>query len=138
MWNEGIRLSHHSHLITREMLANYNELNQRKKEIELQLDELKKVFNQYFDMAFGKNVKGELAIEDYKLQRQIRMTEKYEQEATVHRLEELNLIDLIQRKPDEAKIKSALNLGLLKDEDLAGCKITNTSQAIYVKNSVGK
>lgn len=126
-------MSNYETFITREMLANYNELNRRKKEIETQLDELKNVFNQYFDMAFGKNVKGELVIKDYKLQRQIRQTEKYEQEATVHRLEELNLMDLIQKKPDEAKIKSAINLGLLKDEDLEGCKITNTSQAIYVK-----
>ena len=115
------------------MLENYNELNLRKKEIEAQLDELKKAFNQYFDMAYGKNLKGELTISDYKLQRQIRVTEKYEQEATVHRLEELNFSDLIQKKPDEAKIKSALSLGLLKDEDLDGCKITSTSQAIYVK-----
>lgn len=115
------------------MLANYNELNRRKKEIETQLDELKKVFNQYFDMAFGKNEKGELTVNEYKLQRQIRITEKYEQVSTVHRLEELNLMDLIQKKPDEAKIKSALNLGLLMDEDIEGCKIINTSQAIYVK-----
>ncbi|KAB2330517.1 hypothetical protein F7731_19775 [Cytobacillus depressus] len=116
------------------MLANYNDLNQRKKEIETQLDELKKVFNQYFDMAFGKNVKGELTVNDYKLQRQIRITEKYEQEATVHRLEELSLMDLIQKKPDEAKIKSALHLGFLKEEDLEGCKTINMSQAIYIKS----
>lgn len=137
MWNEGIRVGNQNTFITREMLANYDELNRRKKEIEIQLDELKKAFNQYFDMAFGKNVKGELVIDDFKLQRQIRITEKYEQEATVHRLEELNLMDLIQKKPDESKIKSAINLGLLKDEDLAGCKIINTSQAIYVKNADG-
>ncbi|MEH7121728.1 hypothetical protein V7122_12670 [Bacillus sp. JJ1532] len=124
--------------ITREMVANYNELNRRKKEIEMQLDELKKAFNQYFDMAFGINAKGELTIDDYKLQRQIRITEKYEQEATVHRLEELNLMDLIQKKPDEAKIKSALNLGFLKDEDLEGCIIKNTSQALYVKYADSK
>lgn len=127
-----------SHLITKEMLANYNDLNRRKKEIEAQLDELKKVFNQYFDMAFGKNVKGEVAISDYQLQRQIRVTEKYEQDTTVHRLEELNLTDLIEKKPDEAKIKAALNLGLLKEEDLEGCKIINTSQAIYVKRTETK
>lgn len=120
------------------MLANYNDLNRRKKEIEAQLDELKKVFNQYFDMAFGKNVKGEVAISDYQLQRQIRVTEKYEQDTTVHRLEELNLTDLIEKKPDEAKIKAALNLGLLKEEDLEGCKIINTSQAIYVKRTETK
>ncbi|MBS4191980.1 hypothetical protein KHA94_17585 [Bacillus sp. FJAT-49705] len=120
------------------MLVHYNELNFKKKEIESQLDELKKVFNQYFDITIGKNAKGEMIINDYKLQRQVRTTEKYEQEATVHRLEELNLTDLIQKKPDEAKIKSALNLGLLKDEDLEGCKTINTTQAIYVKHLESK
>ncbi|QED49998.1 hypothetical protein FSZ17_04560 [Cytobacillus dafuensis] len=125
-------------MITREMLVHYNELNFKKKEIESQLDELKKVFNQYFDITIGKNTKGEMIISDYKLQRQVRTTEKYEQEATVHRLEELNLTDLIQKKPDEAKIKSALSLGLLKDEDLEGCKTINTTQAIYVKHLESK
>ncbi|WP_260631128.1 hypothetical protein [Bacillus sp. S/N-304-OC-R1] len=127
-----------SHLITREMLSNYNELNLRKKEIEAQLDELKKAFNQYFDMVFGENMKGELIISDYKLQRQIRVTEKYKQDTTVHRLEELNMTDLIQKKPDEEKIKSALNLGLLKEEDLEGCKLINKGQAIYVKRTETK
>ncbi|MBY0122252.1 hypothetical protein H0173_09980 [Bacillus sp. S/N-304-OC-R1] len=120
------------------MLSNYNELNLRKKEIEAQLDELKKAFNQYFDMVFGENMKGELIISDYKLQRQIRVTEKYKQDTTVHRLEELNMTDLIQKKPDEEKIKSALNLGLLKEEDLEGCKLINKGQAIYVKRTETK
>ncbi|WP_409304208.1 hypothetical protein [Peribacillus sp. SCS-155] len=120
-------------LITKEMLARYIELARQKKEIENQLDEMKKVFNRYFDMSAGKNVKGEAVIDGYKLQRQIRNIEKYDQEVTVKRLEELNLLDLIQKKPDEAKIKSALNLNLLKEEDLRDCIIKNSSQAIIVK-----
>ena len=119
--------------ITREMLSHYQELNDRKKEIEQKLDELKKIFNDYFDLSVGQNVKGEIVISDYKLQRQIRMIEKYAQEETVNKLEKLNLMDLIQKKPDEAKIKSALNLGLLQEADLKDCKIINSSQAIYVK-----
>ena len=115
------------------MLSHYQELNDRKKEIEQKLDELKKIFNDYFDLSVGQNVKGEIIISDYKLQRQIRMIEKYAQEETVEKLEELNLMDLIQKKPDEAKIKSALNLGLLQEADLKDCKIINSSQAIYVK-----
>lgn len=126
-------MSHAIHLITGDMLSRYQELNQKKKEIEEQLDELKKVFNHYFDISVGPNVKGEITINDYKLQRQIRTTEKYLQEETVKRLEELNLMDLIQKKPDEGKIKSALSLGLLKEEDLKECKMINCTQAIYVK-----
>lgn len=121
-------------LITSEMLSNYHQLNLKKKEIEAQLNELKLAFNQYFDMSVGKNTKGDLNIGDYKLQRQVRITEKYNQAITVNRLEELNLEDLIQKRPDEEKIKSALNLGLLKEEDLEGCKIIQSSQAIYVKH----
>jgi len=126
-------MSEANYMITREMLSRYQELNQRKKEIEQQQDELKRIFNDYFDISFGQNVKGEITVSDFKLQRQIRMTEKYVQEDTVKRLEELNLRDLIQKRPDEEKIKSALTLGLLKDEDLKDCKIINSTQAIYVK-----
>lgn len=115
------------------MVANYHELNLKKKEIETELNELKKAFNQYFDMAVGKNARGDMIIGDYKLQRQVRVAEKYEQEDTVNRLEELNFLDLIQKKPDEEKIKAALHLGLLKETDLEGCIKSSTSQAIYVK-----
>lgn len=121
------------YFITKEMIVQYDELNQKKKEVEKELEKLKKAFNQYFDIAVGKNVKGELNISGYKLQRQIRTSEKFEQDETVKRLEELKLTDLIQKKPDEVKIKSALNLGLLKETDLEGCVKLNYSQAIYVK-----
>lgn len=120
-------------VITREMLAHYLELHHKKKEVETELEELKRAFNDYFDLSVGKNAKGEMVLRDYKLQRQIRKTEKFKQEQTVKRLEELNLLDLIQKKPDEGKIKSAIQLGLLHEEDLEGCKTVNSSQAIYVK-----
>lgn len=116
------------------MLAHYLELNKRKKEIEAELEELKKTFIQYFDESVGKNVKGEVLIREFKLQRQIRKIEKYDQETTLKRLEELNLNDLIKKSPDEKKIKSAIDLGILQEEELKDCKIVNTSQAIYVKN----
>lgn len=121
-------------VLTKEMLAHYLELNKKKKEIESELEELKKTFIQYFDESVGKNIKGEVLIRDYKLQRQIRKIEKYDQETTLKRLEELNLNDLIKKSPDEKKIKSAIDLGLLKEEELEDCKIVNISQAIYVKN----
>ncbi|MFE8699332.1 hypothetical protein ACFYKX_01715 [Cytobacillus sp. FJAT-54145] len=120
-------------MITKEMLVQYDELNRKKKEIENQLDDLKKVFNAFFDISVGKDEKGEIEVDEYKLQRQIRTTEKFEVELTVQRLEELKMMDLILKKPDEVKIKSALNLGLLKEQDLEGCIKVSSSKAFYVR-----
>ena len=120
-------------MITREMLQRFEQLNFEKKQIDKQLDDLKKVFNDFFDISVGENIKGEITIEDYKIQRQIRKMEKFEQEKTIQRLEELKMNDLIQKKPDEGKIKSALNLGLLKENDIKDCFSINTTKAIYVK-----
>lgn len=120
-------------VLTREMLAHYLELSKKKKEIESELEEMKKVFNQYFDELVGKNEKGEVILKNYKLQRQIRKTEKYEDERTVKRLEELNLTELIQKRPDPSKIESAVHLGILDEEQIKDCKKVTTTQAIYVK-----
>lgn len=119
--------------ITREMLSHYLELSKKKKEIEAELEELKKDFNDFFNESIGKNSKGELVLKDYKLQRQIRKVEKYDREYTVKKLEEMNLANLIEKRPDEKKIKSAIHLGILKEEELKDCKTVNTSEAIYVK-----
>lgn len=121
-------------VLTREMLSHFLELNKKKKEIEAELEELKNTFNAYFDETVGENLKGEVLLKEYKLQRQIRQSEKYDQETTVKKLEELQLNDLLKKIPDEKKIKSAIELGILKEEELEGCKIVNTSKAIYVKN----
>ena len=120
-------------VITREMLAHFLELQHKKKEVEKEIEELKRAFNEYFDLSVGKNAKGEMVLREYKLQRQIRNSVKFKQQQTVKKLEELNLLDLIEKKPDEEKIRSAIQLGLLHEEDLEGCKTVNTSQAIYVK-----
>ncbi|WP_368658141.1 hypothetical protein AB3Z07_25280 [Metabacillus halosaccharovorans] len=125
-------------VITREMLAHFLELQHKKKEVEAEMDELKRAFNEYFDLSVGKNAKGEMVLREYKLQRQIRNSVKFKQQQTVKKLEELNLLDLIEKKPDEEKIKSAIQLGLLHEEDLEDCKTVNTSQAIYVKNLSSK
>jgi hypothetical protein len=124
------------YMVTKEMLAEYFELNSKKKEIEKELDKYKSVFNQYFDYAVGQYAKGEVTIGSFKLERQIRKTEKFDDDSTVKRLEELRLSDLVQtvKKPDEEKIHSALNLGLISDQDLEGCRIIQSSRAIYVKN----
>jgi hypothetical protein len=120
-------------MITKEMLVRFDELNRRKKDLEAELDKLKDMFHQYFDTALGQNEKGEVRIEGYRLQRQIRRMEKFDPEATVKRLEELNLPELILKRPDESKVKSALDLHLLKEADLEGCRISKTTAALLIK-----
>jgi hypothetical protein len=121
--------------ITREMLCEYEDLLELKKEIEKKLDTLKKSFHLFFDEQVGVNEKGEVSIEGYKLQRQIRKVERFDEAKTVDRLETLNMVDLIQviKKPDEEKVRAAINLGFLKDEDLEGCVSVHASGAIFVR-----
>jgi hypothetical protein len=121
--------------ISEDLVIKYNTLSAKKKELEKELDELKKVFHIYFDNLVGPNEKGEVTVNNYKLQRQIRKSEKFHDEKTVLRLTALNMTDLIHHvpKPDEEKVKSALTLGLIKEEDLEGCLIKSASQAIVVK-----
>jgi hypothetical protein len=121
--------------ISEDLVIKYNTLSAKKKELEKELDELKKVFHIYFDNLVGPNEKGEVTVNNYKLQRQIRKSEKFNDEKTVQRLTALNMTDLIHHvpKPDEEKVKSALTLGLIKEEDLEGCLIKSASQAIVVK-----
>jgi hypothetical protein len=122
-------------MITGEMLVKYYELNKQKKEIELEMNELKDAFQSYFNNLVGSDHKGEIIISGYKLQRQIRKTEKYDEAETIKRLEELQLNELIQvvKKPDDVKIKAALNLGLLNPNQLESCVISTCSPAISVK-----
>ncbi|WP_256989163.1 hypothetical protein [Bacillus sp. EB106-08-02-XG196] len=121
--------------ITDEMLVKYYELSKKKKEIDLELNELKDTFHEYFNKLVGPKNKAEITINGYKLQRQMRKIEKYNEEVTVKRLEELQMTDLVQvvKKPDDVKIKSALQLGLLDEKNLEGCIVTSYSPAISVK-----
>lgn len=121
--------------LTADMLEKYYEYNKKKKEIEVELNRLKEVFHQYFEHQLGSDDKGEVLLGGFKLQRQVRKTEKYREDTTIKRLEELQMKDLILvvKKPDEAKIKSAIQLGLLEEKDLEGCLTTSTSLAISVK-----
>jgi hypothetical protein len=117
------------------MLVKYYELNKKKKEIELEMNQLKDLFQDYFNKLVGPDNKAEITLNGYKLQRQIRKIEKYNEEVTVKRLEELQMNELVQvvKKPDDAKIKSALQLGLLSESNLEGCIVTSYSPAISVK-----
>ena len=122
-------------IITAEMVGKYHELSLQVKRIEGELDELKKVFHQFFDMQLGEEEKGEYEIGEFKLQRQIRESEGYHEINTVKVLEELNLTDCIQivKKPDKEKIDAAITLGLLSSKDLAECIHRKVTKAIVVK-----
>jgi len=122
-------------LISEKMVERYYKLQVQAKNIERELNELKKVFHQYFELKLGENEKGELVFKNYKLQRQIRILEKYHDVKTVEKLESLNLSDCIQviKKPDVKKIKAAMELGILNEEELAGCKDCKISTAIFVR-----
>ncbi|MEC5423812.1 hypothetical protein QGM71_09945 [Virgibacillus sp. C22-A2] len=122
--------------ITKEMLTSYYKLTKRKKEIDQELNQLKKKLNNYFDDQVGVNNKGEFEKAGYKLQRQIRKTEKFNDDIAVPRLEEMNMTELIKviKRTDDSKIKSAINLGLLAEDDLDDCKVISYTAAITVKS----
>jgi len=121
--------------ITKDRLERYYDLSRLKKEIEEEMNQIKEEFHAYFDAEVGANKKGEIIEGNYKLLRQVRKTEKYNDSVTVQRLEELNMTDLIQvvKKADGDRIDAAINLGLLKEEDLDGCKKVTYSKAILIK-----
>ncbi|WP_404351591.1 hypothetical protein LG311_09980 [Sutcliffiella horikoshii] len=120
--------------VTAEMIEKYYECNKQKREIEKQMEELKERFHLYFDKSFGEDEKAEVVMGGYKLQRQVRKSEKYSDE-TISKLEALKMTDLIKtvKKPDDAKIKAAIQLNLINAKDLEGCLVTSSSLAISVK-----
>ena len=122
-------------LITGDMIIKYNELSAQKKKIESEMNQLKELFNTYFDQQVGVNTKGELIDNGLKLQRQIRKAERFNELQAVQKLEELNMHDLIEtvKRPDEKKIEAAISLGFLNEEDLADCRMITYSKAISVK-----
>lgn len=122
-------------LITEEMLARYYDLNRIKKEIEAEMSLLKQNFHSYMDSHAGENHKGEAAEGGFKLLRQIRKAEKYNDRMTVDRLYALNLEELVQvvKRPDSKKIDAAIKLGLLQEEELEDCKEVSYTKAIAVK-----
>ncbi|MEH7237556.1 hypothetical protein [Bacillus sp. JJ1562] len=121
--------------IPEELITRYFTLSEKAKVIEKELKEMKKVLNVYFDETVGKQEKGESLIGDYKIQRQIRLSESYHDEKMVKKLEELNLIDCIQiiKQPDQQKIEAAITLGLLGQADIEDCIVKKTTNAITVR-----
>lgn len=124
-------------IITEKQLQRYIELNKQKKQIEAEINHLKKIFHQYFDQTNGKMKKGEIQQGMYKVQRQIRKTMTYIDEPTIQKLEQLNLNDFITtvKKPDTDKLEAAINLGLVDEEDFVDCTRTKVTEAIVVRES---
>lgn len=122
-------------LITEDMVEKFFELNKKAKEIEKELTQLKKTFNTYFDLAVGNYEKGALFFDSFVLQRQIRVTEKFREEETVQRLEEMQLEDCIriEKKVDEEKLSAAMTLGLISPELLDEFKDRKYTKVITVK-----
>lgn len=121
--------------ITEEMVEKFFQLNKQAKEIDKELSRLKKAFNQYFDLTVGENQKGVLTFESFEHQRQIRVAEKFREEETVKKLEEMNLTDCIKvvKQVDEEKVKAAVTLGILPAEILTDYKDRKHIPVIAVK-----
>lgn len=122
-------------LITEEMVARFSELSKQAKEIDKELAQLKKLFNEYFDLTVGKNEKGWVSFESFVLERHIRTSEKYREEETVEKLEDMNLSECVKvvKKVDEEKVNAVLTLGLLPPEVLAEYKERKFVPVITVK-----
>mgnify|MGYP001202526379 CR=1 FL=1 len=122
-------------LITEQDVDMYYRLNEMKKEIEKKMKAYNQRFQHYFDRTMGANQKGEVIIGKFKLQRQIRKSISYDNEKTVQRLEELNLHDCIQvvKKPDQKKIESAIELGIIDGGQINDCRVLKNTKAILVR-----
>lgn len=124
-----------SSLISEKQLERFYYLSELEKQIDKEMKELKRTFHEHFDQVVGNDQKSELVIGEYKIQRQIRISEGYNDEKAVSRLEEKNLLDCIQvtKKPDIDKIEAAITLGLLDKSDIEDCKHRKLSKAITVR-----
>lgn len=121
--------------ITEEKLHRFYELTEALHQMEKEIEQLKQEFHQYFDHHAGEGMKGEVLIGPYKLQRQVRVSENYDDLKTVQILEELNMVDCIKisKKADKVKVNAALSLGLIKESDLEGCLVKKGVLAISLK-----
>lgn len=121
--------------ITEEALDHFYHLHAQKKEMERELNTMRKSFHLLFDQHVGKNQKGELQRGRYKIQRSIRKATSYDPEPTVKRLEELQLEDLVilEKRPDTDKLAAAFEIGLVDQKEFADCKSERQTQSIVVR-----
>ncbi|MBM7571667.1 hypothetical protein [Aquibacillus albus] len=121
--------------LSEEILKKYYDLNIQKKELEKEMNQIKKQIHNYLDESIGKEQKGEVKRGKYKAQRTIRSSVNYDEEKTVQKLEELNLEDftLLVKRPDIEKLEAAIKIDLVKEDEFVDCKTNRLSQAITVK-----
>ncbi|MCT2534712.1 hypothetical protein NC661_04775 [Aquibacillus koreensis] len=121
--------------LSEEILKKYYDLNSQKKELEQEMNQIKKQIHLYLDETFGKEQKGEVKLGKYKAQRAIRSSVQYDDEKTIQKLEELHLQDFILqvKQPDTEKLEAAMKIDLVNEGDFVDCKTTKMSQAITVK-----
>ncbi|MGP4038989.1 hypothetical protein ACTWP4_03625 [Gracilibacillus sp. D59] len=121
--------------LSEELLKKYYDLNNQKKILEKEMNQVKKQIHNYLDETFGKEQKGEVKRGKYKAQRIIRSSVKYDEQKTVKKLEALNLEDFILqvKRPDTEKLEAAMKIDLVQEKDFVDCKTDKLSQAISVK-----
>ncbi|MBB6452595.1 uncharacterized membrane protein YgaE (UPF0421/DUF939 family) [Salirhabdus euzebyi] len=121
--------------LSEETLKKFYDLNMQKKEIEKEMNQIKKEIHHYLDKTVGKEQKGEVKRGKYKAQRVIKSSTNYDEEKTVRKLENLKLTDFIMevRLPDTEKLEAAMKIDLVKEEDFLDCKTNKLMQAITVK-----
>ncbi|GAE94820.1 hypothetical protein JCM21714_4014 [Gracilibacillus boraciitolerans JCM 21714] len=121
--------------VSEDMLKKYYDLNLQKRELEKEMNQIKKQIHNYLDVTFRNEQKGEVKRGKYKAQRTIRSSISYDEEKTVQKLEELNLEDFILqvKQPDTEKLEAAIKIDIVKEEDFKDCKLNKRSQAITVK-----
>lgn len=109
--------------IDEKLLSQFYELRQAKKEIDDEINRIRKLIITYFDELKGENVEAEAQFGNYVVQRKIRKQEKWDREKTVERLKELGLNECIRmiEEPDEEKLNSAISLKFVDEKDLTGC-----------------
>jgi hypothetical protein len=133
----GIKMSNQvsENSISEKLLERYVLLSKLSKDAKEEMDKIKQVFHTYFDEHTGVNTKAEITIGNYFIQRQIRVSESFDDEKAVEHLEKINLKDCIQfvKKPDEKKIEAAIQLGLLNEKEMQDLKVSKSTQAISVK-----
>src|SRR5690625_1453657 len=120
--------------ITEEELKKYYHLQQQKKTIDQEINQLKNTFHQVLDQTIGKHSKAEITCGQYTLKRYIRHSTNYHQKETIKKLSELNLEDFIQviRRPDKEKLEAAIKLGLVDSEEFEPFRQTKITQALVV------
>lgn len=128
-------MMNNTEIVSEEDVKRYDILNKQKKELEQEMNRLKKKFHTYLDEELGKDKAGEISRGHYELKRQIRSSIAYETDLTIKKLEEANLQDfvLIEKKPDTEKLEAAIKLGLVEKEIFEECKKIKSTQAIVVK-----